>query len=63
MADKRDDVQKELPAVDLTVYLTASGKRPDQTAGFRRHALSRRLSKRTIPEWDVLWHEFQRRPT
>ena len=51
-----------LPKITLDVYLLAKGVRPDQTAGFRRWMKSRKVRRQTMPEWEVVWTEFQTRP-
>lgn len=53
---------RALPRLTLDVYLLAKGIKPDQTAGFRRWMKDRKVRRQTMPEWEVLWNEFQARP-
>jgi hypothetical protein len=47
--------------ITLEVWLISSGMKPDQTAGFRRFARTRKLAARTAPEWMQAYREFSSR--
>lgn len=70
-SEAKDDAPKEeppkekpriLPKVNLSVYLATCGRKPDQTAGFRRWMKGRKVRRQTIPEWNQMWETFQNRP-
>lgn len=53
---------RALPRITLDVFLLASGKRADQSAGFRRWAKRNTVKRQTMPEWEKLWETFLQRP-
>ena len=57
------DVQTPGPArITLDVFLIVSKIRPDQSAGFRRWLLSRKLGPQTVEQWRALRAEFDATP-
>lgn len=46
------------PGVKLEVFLRASGKRPDQMAGFRRWAINQGLKPMGIKDWRKEYARF-----
>lgn len=54
--------ERKLTPVALRVFITACGKKPDQTAGFAAYAQSRKYGPRTMPEWNRALAEFMTRP-
>jgi len=61
---KKEQAVKAPPpqSVDLRVYLSACGKKPDQTAGFLHWATKQKLKATSIKEWDVRFNKFMARP-
>ena len=53
--------ENDEPRLSLKVFLKVSGKRSDQTAGFRRWASSRNVGEQTVTQWKNLFDEFSRR--
>ena len=53
---------RELPMIPLDVFCGASGKRPDQTKGFKGWAKREGLTSLTMPAWHEQWQKFQNRP-
>lgn len=56
------DDTKSATQLDLAIFLKVSGKRPDQTAGFRRWISSRKVGKQTLQGWQELWTQFLASP-
>ena len=52
-----------LPRVPLQVFLVVSTAKPDQTAGFRRHAEKLGLGPMTVTEWKSEYKKFMEKPT
>ena len=50
------------PELDFDIFVKVSGKRPDQTAGFRRWISSRKVGKQTLQGWLELWRQFLESP-
>lgn len=48
--------------LELAIFLKVSGKRPDQSAGFRRWISSRKVGKQTLQGWQELWAQFLSSP-
>lgn len=48
--------------VKLDVFLRICGKKPDQTAGFRRWALDNGLKQMDVKDWRAEFDKFLRRP-
>lgn len=51
-----------LPSIPLKVFVKVSGMTADQIAGFRRWAISLKISSRTMPEWKELHEKFLKLP-
>lgn len=49
-------------AVSLRIFLTASGKKLDQMAGFQNFALKHELAPRSMKAWHDAYKEFLDRP-
>ena len=54
--------KRDLQPVNLQVFLTACGKKPDQTAGFAAYAKVQQMHPRTMPEWRDAFAAFMQRP-
>lgn len=50
------------PKLQLRIFCTLSGIKPDQMAGFARHAKHQKLGPLTIEEWKKSLVEFQNKP-
>lgn len=53
---------RQLSAVPLRVFAVASGRKPDQIAGFMAWAKTRKMGPRTMPEWEKALSVFMTRP-
>lgn len=53
---------RELPKIALKVWCSASGKKPDQLAGFVLWAKKEKLNAMTIPEWWDVYQKFMDMP-
>ncbi len=51
-----------LPLVRLNVFISASGLRFDQIAGFKAYATVKKLGPMTIPDWKLALDAFMKRP-
>ena len=50
------------PAIPLRVFLTVSGVKPDQLAGFCNYAARAKLAPRSVQEWRTAYQTFMNRP-
>jgi hypothetical protein len=60
---KDEESKPALPVVQLKVFCSISGKKPDQIAGFVVYAKMKELKPMTIPEWQEELTAFQNKPT
>ena len=54
--------KRELSPVPANVFVTATGRKPEASAGFLAYVRIEKLKGRTIPEWEEEWTKFMNRP-